>query len=350
MVRGVKGTVIALDHWRGRAAAALMVDGILQDLIIDPPQDGPPGPGTIYRAIVDRPLKGLGGAILRLPEGTGFLRKGNGLAPGSPVVVQVVSYADLDKAPPVTTRLIFKSRYAIVTPGAPGLNIARSIRDDDERDRLMALAYDALDDREANLILRSAAATAPEEEVRADIGDMVALAEAVLAEAEGKTPDCLVDAPGAHHLAWREWSDLTADDILETEGCFETAGVTDAIADLSAARVALKGGGSFYVEATRAMVAVDVNTDGDTSPAAGLKTNLGVARALPRALRLRGLGGQIVIDWAPMPKKDRKQLEQALRKSFGADGIETALVGWTPLGHFELQRKRERVPLFGGFA
>ena len=66
---------------------------------------------------------------------------------------------------------------------------------------------------------------------------------------------------------------------------------------------------------------------------------------MPLALRLRGLGGQIVIDFAPLSKAHRKQIEQALRAAFRTDPIETALVGWTPLGHFELQRKRERLPL-----
>ncbi len=70
-----------------------------------------------------------------------------------------------------------------------------------------------------------------------------------------------------------------------------------------------------------------------------------LAKALPRALRVRGLGGQIVLDLAPMPKKDRRSFETALRQSFRTDDVETALVGWTPLGHFELQRKRARGPL-----
>ena len=88
-----------------------------------------------------------------------------------------------------------------------------------------------------------------------------------------------------------------------------------------------------------------MNTGGDFSPAAGLKANLAAARTLPRQLRLRGLGGQIVLDLAPMAKKDRKQFETTLRSAFRADTVETSLVGWTPLGHFELQRKRERLAL-----
>ena len=99
------------------------------------------------------------------------------------------------------------------------------------------------------------------------------------------------------------------------------------------------------IEPTRALIAIDVNTGPDTSPAASLKANIAAARDLPRQLRLRGLGGQIVIDFAPMPKKDRAALEQQLRSAFKGEAAETSLAGWTPLGNFELQRKRDRVPL-----
>ena len=107
----------------------------------------------------------------------------------------------------------------------------------------------------------------------------------------------------------------------------------------------LPGGGSIAVEPTRALVAVDVNTGGDTSPAAGLKANIAAARDLPRLLRIKGLGGQIVLDPAPMPKKDRRAFETALKAAFRTDGIETTIVGWTPMGNFELNRKRARAAL-----
>ena len=71
------------------------------------------------------------------------------------------------------------------------------------------------------------------------------------------------------------------------------------------------------------------------------------ARTLARVLRVRGLGGQIVVDAAPMPKKDRRAFESALRAAFKADTEETILVGWTNLGHFELQRKRSRLAVAG---
>ena len=114
---------------------------------------------------------------------------------------------------------------------------------------------------------------------------------------------------------------------------------------LNSSKHPLPSGAYAYVEPTRALVAVDVNTGPDTSPAAGLKANIALARDLPAVLRCRGLGGQITIDFAPLSKKDRRQLEQVLKSAFRKDPVETALTGWTPLGHFELQRKRERLPI-----
>ena len=99
------------------------------------------------------------------------------------------------------------------------------------------------------------------------------------------------------------------------------------------------------IEPTRALVAVDVNTGNDSSAAAGLKVNIALARELPRQLALRGLGGQIVVDFAPMPKRDRATLDQVLSAAFRNAGAETTLVGWTVMGLYELNRKRDRVPL-----
>ena len=110
-------------------------------------------------------------------------------------------------------------------------------------------------------------------------------------------------------------------------------------------RVDFDNGGHMMVEPTRALVAVDVNTGPDTSPAASLKTNISAARDLPRQLRLRGLGGQVVGDFAPMPKKDRAILDQVIKAAFKAEGGETNLAGWTVLGLYEMTRKRDRQPL-----
>lgn len=336
----MKGRTIVLDHLDGQEAAALLVDGRLDDLLVDAP-DGH-RPGAIFRAICDRPLKGQGGIILRLPDGdTAFLRQGRGLKPGQPLLVQVTGFADQGKALPVTDRVLFKSRYAIVTPGKPGLNISRQITDEDARDRLLEIAT-AAEIGDAGLILRSSCEHADADAIAEDIAAMADLAAAVMRDADGTSPEALTDGDSAHVLAWREWT--APAEVVTTPGGFDSHGVHDQIATLSGGRVAL-GQGTMHVEPTHALVAVDVNTGSGTSPAAALKTNLDACRALPRALRLRGLGGQIAVDFVPMSKAHRRQVEQALRAAFKADPIETSLVGWTAMGLFELQRKKERRPL-----
>lgn len=333
----MKGRQIVLDNIAGFEAAAFMIDGKLDDLLVD--ADDAPRPGAIFRGICDRPIKGQGGMMLRLPDGeSGFLRHGKGLRPGQPVLVQVTGYSEDGKAVPVTDRVLFKSRYAIVTPGKPGLNISRQITDEETRENLLAIAH-AVFDEPHGLILRSSCEGANEGDIAEDIVAMATLAEAVITDAEGKTPEALTEGDGPHLVAWREWSGA-ATVHTEPRG-FETCGVLDQLGALGSAMVPL-GDGTMYVEPTRALVAVDVNSGADTSHAAALKANLAACRALPRALRLRGLAGQITIDFISISKAHRKQIEQSLRAAFKADPIETSLVGWTPMGLFELQRKRER--------
>jgi len=339
----MKGRVVLLDQIAGRPAAALVVDGKLEDLLIDPDTDAPL-PGAIYRAVADRPMKGMGGMFVKLPEGNGFLRQTAGIAPGQRLIVQVTGPAEPGKATPVTTRLLFKSRYAIATPGAPGLNISRRIKEDDLRDELETVARDGMEGapEDLGLILRSACQHAELDEVAEDVLSVRDLALAVTADLTGG-PELLVEGAGAQETAWRDWADPAPDEVVE-EG-FAAHGVPEMIEALCQPRVDLPGGGHMMVEVTRALIAIDVNTGPDTSPAASLKVNIAAARDLPRQLRLRGLGGQVVVDFAPIPKKDRAILDQVMRAAFKTDGAETNLAGWTTLGLYEMQRRRDRLPL-----
>ena len=339
----MKGRSVILGDISGRAVAALVVDGQLDDLLIDPADDTPL-PGAIYRAVADRPMKGQGGLFVKLPQGTGFLRQTNGIAPGQRLLVQVTGPAEPGKALPVTTRLLFKSRYAILTPDAPGLNISRRIKDEDLRADLTALAEDVMRgiDPTIGLILRSAGQHAEAEDIAADIAAVRDLALAVLADLDGP-PELLVEGAGAHETAWRDWAEPQPDEVIE-DG-LEATGTLDLISELKSPHVPLSTGGSMMIEPTLALTAVDVNTGPDTSPAASLKVNIAAARDLPRQLRLRGLGGQIIIDFAPMPKRDRAILDQVLRAAFKSEAAETNLAGWTTLGLYEMTRKRDRLAL-----
>ena len=342
----MKGRSVIIDHASGRTAAALVVNGRLQDLLFDPVDDAP-RPGAIFRAVADRPVKGAGGMLLRLGGGArGLLKAGKGVTPGQKMLVQISTRPEEGKAATVTTRLLFKSRYAIVTPGAPGLNVARSIRGEDERERLQEVAFEAMRGKDSTgLILRTACENVDGPVIAADIADMLDRCAAALNAAGGQGPALVQQAPSASQLAWRDWVEPEPDEVVQQDGSFDSHGVWDLIEDLRTPHVPLSPHAHMAVEVTRALVAVDVNTGGDFSHSAGLKANLAAAKDLPRQLRLRGLGGQIVIDFAPMRKNDRRTIENALRAALKGDGVDTTLVGWTPLGHLELQRKRERAPL-----
>ncbi len=339
------GRVVILDEGHERQMAALVVDGRLEELSIDSDGDAPL-PGAIFRAIADRPMKGQGGIFVKLPGGTsGFLRQISGISPGQRLLVQMTGPAEPGKALPVTTRLLFKSRFAIITPDAPGLNISRRIKDEDQRAGLADLAATGMAGaaQTLGLILRSACEDAEPDAIAEDIAAMRALAEAVLADGAGDA-ELLVDGAGAHDLAFRDWLDPAPDEVITDAGGFAVHGVDSMVAALLTPRVDLPGGGHMMLEPTRALVAVDVNTGPDTSPAAALKINIAAARDLPRQLRLRGLGGQVVVDFAPMPKKERAILDQVIKAAFKGDG-EANLAGWTTLGLYEMTRKRDRLPL-----
>ncbi|MDB6179459.1 ribonuclease E/G [Paracoccus sp. Z330] len=339
----MKGRQVLLDHLFGEPAAALMQDGKLIDLIIDSGQ--PLAPGAICRCVTERLMKGQGGVFVRLPGGQrGYLRERSGIGEGRAMLVQVAGVADEGKAVPLSTRLVFRGRHALVTPGAPGVNVSRRIRDTEIRESLQRLGDQALGGRDYGVVIRSAAERADDSEIQEDLAPLLELADRILSEADGQE-ELLLDAPDAWEQAWLDWAEPEPDAVEESEGCFDQAGVSDAIEALLSPRIELPAGASAYIEDTRALVAVDVNTGGDTSPAASLKANIAIARDLPRQLRLRGLGGQVVVDFAPMPKRDRATLDQVIRAAFKADSSEASMIGWTAMGLYEISRKRDRMPL-----
>lgn len=346
----MKGRQIVLGQLFGAEAAALVVDGQLSDLIVDSSALSPLAPGAICRATVDRLVKGQGGVFLRLPDGArGYLRDRSGLGEGQRLLVQISGVADEGKAIPATSRLLFRGRNVIATPGKPGVNVSRRIHDEDRRAELADLGQDLLAEAplpidDMGLILRSAAEFTDDAEIAEELSGLLALAGNLLSETGGE-PELLLDAASPHEAAWIDWSDPAPDAIEEGEDAFERLGILDMIDAALAIDVPLPGGGSAAIQPTRALLAIDVNTGRDTSPAAGLKANIALARDLPRQLRLRGLGGQIVVDFAPMPKRDRATLDQVLKSAFRGESTETVLSGWTAMGLYEINRKRDRASL-----
>ena len=340
----MKGLQAIIGHHKGQQIACLMKNGQLHDAFYAP-QTGLPV-GSIVRAKAERSIKGLGGVLLRGPEGPLFLRRAQNISAGQMLTVQISGHAERHKAPPATMRLLFKSRYCIVTPNAPGLNISRKIKDADQRDQLHIFAKSLLDDPHIGLILRSSAALAQPSDIEADIIAMLDLARTVSAD-HSDDIQLLLEGDSPHDIAWREWFDADAN-VITDDAVLNTSGALDQLAQMLDPYVPLAQG-HIYIEPTRAFTAVDVNTGADMSPAAALKVNMAAVKELPRQLRLRGLGGQIVIDFAPLGKRDRQQIEIALRAAFRACPVGAEFIGWTALSHAELTRKRERLPLSEAF-
>ena len=368
----MKGRVIVIDTPAARpSAAALVVNGRLEDLILDPPTDaGLPMVGDVITARLTRKLPGKGGAFCDLGDGThGFLRDAGGLGEGASALVQVTSLPEPGKAVGVSPRILFKGPNLILTPGATGVNVSRAIKDPDERARLEAGAATALSAagiEGTGIIVRTGAEGVEGDVLQGELERLGAVHAAASAAVRDRVAWSGRDG-AARMVALREWVHPLPDQVLVPSALaeaaanpwgdarlsericavpdpFEAAGIWDQVEALRSPEVAVAGG-SMVIEATRALVAVDVNTGGDFSPAAGLKANIAAIRDLPRQLRLRGLGGQIVVDFAPMPKRERKGFDATVKAAFRRDPIETSLVGWTTMGLYELQRKRERWPL-----
>lgn len=341
----MKGSQIVLGRLGDAEAAALVVDGQLTDLILDPSALAPLVPGAICRGVTERLMKGQGGVFVRLPDGQrGYLRDRSGIAEGASVIVQIAGIAEDGKAIPLTTRWLLRGRAVLVTPQAPGVNVSRRIRDADRRAQLQGLGEQALAGRDFGLILRSVAEQADDQEIVDELAELLELTERLAAEKQGK-PELLLDAPDPWELAWLDWADAQPDAVEEGDDAFDRCGLPEMLDGLLSDRVDLPGGAHAFIQLTRALVAIDVNTGADTTPAAALKANIALARDLPRQLRLRGLGGQVVVDFAPMPKRDRAILDQSLRAAFKGESTETTLIGWTVMGLYEISRKRDRVPL-----
>ncbi len=389
----MKGRVILIDMPEERVSqAALVVDGRLEDLLVDRKKgDDAPAPGEIYWAKVDRLVPNMGGAFVKLtPRHMGFLREAQRPKSGEGVLVQVSSYPEPGKAVPVTARLLYKGRRIIHTPGAPGINVSRKIKDPAERERLLRSVADWKPDpcttrepaaswyehvhNEGGFIVRAAAHGIAASELQNELSWILAMRSKKEGISRSSDPGTVEFAAPVIGRALREWTgqagfeivlgpraereisavlstDLSASSDIETSlfsmdgDPFDELGVWDEIDGLRQPRVDLPSGAWMAIETTRALVTVDVNTGDQFGGGAAMTANIEAARELPRQLRLRGLGGQIVIDFAPLKKVQRKKIEETLKSAFRKDPIGSTLAGWTPLGNFELQRKRERRPL-----
>lgn len=331
-----------------RDLAALIAEGKLEDLHILPASaHGRAAQGDVYAAKVASVAPRLDAAFLDLGEEEGFLAGGGRLNPGARLLVTIQRPAESDKAARCRIGADVAGPWLVFTPQTPGINVSRKIQDPDLRKRLQeALAPFAA---EGGFVIRTEAAAADPPSLRAEAEGFTAAYRDLLAQAASGAPRRLRHGPSLFARAAELWrgAEVFADSGAAPEfpGLAPFAGdllqawdLDSRLRDLMEPRILLSGGGWMRIEPTLALIAIDVNAGADR-----MAVNRAAAREIPRRLRLLGLGGAAVVDFAgDLGEADRAALAKALE----APGDPAwRPVGWGPLGFFEATRRRDRPAL-----
>jgi ribonuclease G len=356
--------------------------------------------GNVYKGKVDNVLPGLEAAFVDIGlEKNGFLhaddivfpgvevaRRGRSgrqrgkritelLKPGQEILVQAVKDPLKTKGPRLSMQLSIAGRYLVYVPQGEGVGVSRRL-DPKERDRLRKAAA-KIDLGEGGAIVRTAAQGAKREDFEREIKYLHKLHDVlqqraketpapamVFQEADlsvrvardifsGEFERALVDDQKQHHRL-QSFFTRTAPELLERlelytgdEPLFERYAVDEAIQSVLRRRVDLPSGGYLMIDYAEAMTVIDVNSGSFTGrgKAAKLedtitKTNLEAAEEVVRQLRLRDIGGIIVIDFIDMSRaRNRDAVLKTLQKSLDEDRTKTYVVEISPLGLVEMTRQ-----------
>jgi ribonuclease G len=356
--------------------------------------------GNVYKGKVDNVLPGLEAAFVDIGlDKNGFLhaddivipgvevarrgRSGRGkgkqisdlLKPGQEVLVQAVKDPLKTKGPRLSMQLSIAGRYLVYVPQGEGIGVSRRL-DDKERDRLRKAAA-KIDLGAGGAIVRTAAQGASREDFEREIKYLHALHEVlqkraaetsapamVFQEADlsvrvardifsGEFEKAIVDDPKQHHRL-ESFFARTAPELLERlesyddeQPLFERYGVEAAIQSTLKRRVDLPSGGYLMIDYAEAMTVIDVNSGSFTGRGKGARledtitrTNLESAEEVVRQLRLRDIGGIIVIDFIDMSRaRNRDAVLKTLRKALDEDRTKTYVVEISPLGLVEMTRQ-----------
>lgn len=380
--------------------AAVLDNGVLQELLVERvSQSGILG--NVYKGRVSRVLPGMQAAFVEIGlQRTAFLHASDIRIPesgesGSPprevdirrllvegdeVLVQILKEPLGDKGARLTTAITIPSRYLVMLPNRPGIGISSRIEDESERDRLRAMLESCTSSKNNGYIARTAAEGATLEALRTDMAFLTRLWRAMGEKAKSAAPGTLVHADLP--LAVRVIRDLTNRQIervrVDSAEClenirqfastfmpdfkaslelyegrrpiFDLYGIDDEINRALDRKVDLKSGGYLIIEQTEAMTTIDVNTGAyvgrsnleDTI----FRTNLEAASAIARQLRLRNLGGIIILDFIDMQTAmHRRQVMEALENALSSDHARNQISHVSPLGLIEMTRKRTRESL-----
>ncbi|HEX7054744.1 MAG TPA: ribonuclease G [Burkholderiales bacterium] len=379
---------------------AVLEAGAAQELLIE--REASRGlVGNLYMGRVARVLPGMQSAFVDIGlERAAFLhvadlwaqKKGGEakpieklLAEGQPLLVQVLKDPIGSKGARLSTQISLAGRLLVYLPalscqGDPHIGISQRIEDEGGRAQLRDRVKELLPpDEKGGFIVRTLAERAPDEELRADLEYLRNLWAAVRSRAGGEAPQLLyqdlslaqrvlrdIVSPGTSRVlvdsrenhqklaAFAErYMPQVAPRIEHYTGerpLFDLYGVEDEIEKALSRRVELKSGGTLIIDQTEAMTTIDVNTGGfvgsrnfdDTV----FKTNLEAAQAIARQLRLRNLGGIIVLDFIDMQSDEhRAAVLHELKRALARDRTRITVSGFTALGLVELTRKRTRESL-----
>ena len=378
---------------------AVMQNGVAQELLVE--RSANRGRvGNIYKGRVARVLPGMQSAFVEIGlERAAFLHvadiwdhrpKDGGapavpiekiLAEGQPIIVQVVKDPIGTKGARLTTQVSIAGRLLVYLPQDGHIGISQRIGDEAERaalkERLMKVIPP---DEKGGFIVRTIAESASAEELAADIRYLRNLWDDLLEKSLAARPtemiyedlslaqrvlrDMVLDYTDRVMIDSREnFQKLTAfaetytpqvrpklDHYTGERPLFDVYSVEKEIEKALARRVDLKSGGYLIIDQTEAMTTIDVNTGGFVGTRSFddtiFKTNLEAAQALARQLRLRNLGGIIVLDFIDMESEEhRRAVLEELKKALSRDRTRMTVNGFTQLGLVEMTRKRTRESL-----
>lgn len=382
--------------------AALLENGILQEVYIE--RDTRRGLiSNIYKGRVSRVLPGMQAAFVdiglertaflhasdivrkELPEGGQAVQSAQDIRElvreGGEVLVQVVKDPLGNKGARLTTFITLPSRFLVLLPGGNGIGVSSRIENDVERDRLRGLLEELQGDSpQGGIIARTAAEGASPESLRADLEFLQKLWTCVqqngreskvrsLVHEDLQLPTrvlrdlvstdvekILIDS----EPDFRKLQDFTRNFLPEVESrlelytrrrpIFDLHGIEDEICKALDRSIPLKSGGYVIFDQTEAMTTVDVNTGGYVGhrnlEETIFRTNLEAAVAIARQLRLRNLGGIIIIDFIDMEEADhRHRVLTALEEAMARDHARHQMTPVSPLGLVEMTRKRTRESL-----
>jgi ribonuclease E len=302
-------------------------------------------------------------------------RIGDLLQEGRKVLVQVVRDAVGTKGPTLTTYIALPGRWLVLMPSLERIGVSRRVADPAARDRARAAVASLDPPPGLGLIVRTAGADRAEADLRREMEALHRVFVGLGERCRSASPPALLLREGSLLVrTLRDWLASEVDEVLvdSAEGhaeaaeflaeasppwagrlrrhegpapLFHAAGIEGAVDRIFERRVPLPRGGFLLVEPTEALVAIDVNSGksnrGEDLEATALETDLAAAREVARQLRLRDLGGLVVVDFIDVREPDnREAVNRAVREALEAD---RARVRWTPLSEFglvEITRRR----------